>query len=393
MTIYSHSRISTFEQCPLKFKYNYIDKIKTDIENTIEAFMGSLVHDALEKLYKDLKFGKLNTLEELQSYFSDRWNKEYDEEILIVRENLTSENYRQMGESFIKNYYENYHPFTDSNTIECEKRVVLDLDEEGRFRLQGYIDRLATKDEIYEIHDYKTGGTLPEQQYLDKDRQLALYAIAVKKAYPDAKEVKLIWHYLAFAKTVTSSRTDEELDRLKSETIEKIKEIEACSEFEPKVSALCDWCQFKGICPKWEHLNKTKEMTEQELTRDAGVRLADEYAKLSGQKKELEERIDNIKASLFAFCRQNNIEVVFGKQKRLTCKTYENYKFPGKNEPLRKVMEETLKKLEKYDEVAEVDVFKLSRIMKNKEWPDEFIDILKNFASEDKVERIYMSKK
>ena len=66
--LYSHSRLSTFEQCPLKFKFAYIDKIETEIEETIEAFLGSRVHEALEKLYKDLKFQKLNTLKELLGF-------------------------------------------------------------------------------------------------------------------------------------------------------------------------------------------------------------------------------------------------------------------------------------------------------------------------------------
>ena len=40
MVQYSHSRLSTFEQCPLRFKYQYIDKIKRE-EDSIEAFMGN----------------------------------------------------------------------------------------------------------------------------------------------------------------------------------------------------------------------------------------------------------------------------------------------------------------------------------------------------------------
>ena len=55
MTLYSHSRLSTFENCPLKFKYTYIDKIETGIEESIEAFLGSRVHEALEKLSKSEK--------------------------------------------------------------------------------------------------------------------------------------------------------------------------------------------------------------------------------------------------------------------------------------------------------------------------------------------------
>ena len=46
-TIYSHSRISTFENCPLQFKFNYVDKVKTEIEDTVEAFLVTRVHEVL----------------------------------------------------------------------------------------------------------------------------------------------------------------------------------------------------------------------------------------------------------------------------------------------------------------------------------------------------------
>ena len=46
-TIYSHSRLSTFENCPLKYKYTYIDKLDRDRRDSVEAFMGSLVHETM----------------------------------------------------------------------------------------------------------------------------------------------------------------------------------------------------------------------------------------------------------------------------------------------------------------------------------------------------------
>lgn len=66
MPVFSDSRLSTFEQCPLKYKYQYIDKFKVKAAKTVEAFMGSCVHEALEKLYRDLKLQKNNSLEELR---------------------------------------------------------------------------------------------------------------------------------------------------------------------------------------------------------------------------------------------------------------------------------------------------------------------------------------
>ncbi len=65
MTIYSHSRLSCFEQCPNKFKLKYIDRVESDIEQSVEAFLGSRVHETLEKLYRDLDYHKLNSLDDL----------------------------------------------------------------------------------------------------------------------------------------------------------------------------------------------------------------------------------------------------------------------------------------------------------------------------------------
>ncbi len=74
MPIYSHSRLSTFETCPLRYKFGYIDKIEREKEG-IEAFLGSRFHEAMEMLYKDLKF-KVYSLQELLEFYEMRWDKE-----------------------------------------------------------------------------------------------------------------------------------------------------------------------------------------------------------------------------------------------------------------------------------------------------------------------------
>ena len=39
LTVYSHSRLSSFENCPAQFRYRYIDKVETETEG-VEAFVG-----------------------------------------------------------------------------------------------------------------------------------------------------------------------------------------------------------------------------------------------------------------------------------------------------------------------------------------------------------------
>ena len=63
--------------------------------------------------------------------------------------------------------------------------------------------------------------------------------------------VVLIWHYLAHNQKIVSKRTNIQLEKLKNETIELVKQIESAKKFPPNTSALCHWCEYKNICPAW----------------------------------------------------------------------------------------------------------------------------------------------
>ena len=70
MPIYSHSQLSTYEQCPLKYKLCYRDRIKRGIEG-VEAFMGTVTHETLKKCYDDARIMKINSLEETLAYYDN----------------------------------------------------------------------------------------------------------------------------------------------------------------------------------------------------------------------------------------------------------------------------------------------------------------------------------
>jgi len=257
MAIYSHSKLSLFEQCPLKYKFKYIDKLHPDIEQTIEGFLGSKVHETLEWIYKTLKKDKIPELDEVLENYISSWNKDYKKEIKIVREDLSAEYYFNQGVKFLIDYYLANAPFKD-NTIATEMYIMIDLNNNGKYKIQGYIDRLVHNKEsnIFEIHDYKTASFLKSQEELDKDRQLALYSIGIRSLYPDVKEVMLIWHFLAYNKKMISKRSFSELESLKEEIIKLIDKIESEKEFPPNPSCLCKWCEFQSYCiKKDEYLN------------------------------------------------------------------------------------------------------------------------------------------
>jgi len=259
MPVYSHSRLSTFESCPLKYKLNYKDNIKRD-EQGIEAFMGSRFHETMEKLYKELDY-KIYTPEELINYYSARWDKEYNGNVVIVNKDRSAEDYKNIGRKCIESYYKRYHPFNQGRVLGLERQIMIKLDEEGRYMLQGYVDRIArTEDGTYEIHDYKTSARLPEQKEFDEDRQLALYQIGIGNMWNDVKKTRLVWHYVVFDKEMVSSRTKEELDVLRSDTIKLIERIEGAVDFPAKESPLCKWCPYWDLCPAKKNLLKAADL-------------------------------------------------------------------------------------------------------------------------------------
>jgi len=104
--------------------------------------MGSRVHDSMEKLYNELKF-KVLSLEEVLTFYDDIWKKNFDDKVVIVRKDRTAEDYKNCGRKCVEEYYRRYHPFDQGKVIGNEVPVKVALDAEGKYQMQGYIDRLV----------------------------------------------------------------------------------------------------------------------------------------------------------------------------------------------------------------------------------------------------------
>src|SRR4030042_3351559 len=250
MPTYSHSQLGTYENCPHQYKLAYIDKIETETEG-IEAFMGSRFHDVLQKLYRDLKVARLNSLEDLFAFYGEVWEKNWNGVIQISRKEYSAEDYRRLGEKCIADYYRRYLPFNQGRTLGLEENISFPLDEEKGYWIRGYIDRLTLLDDAtLEIHDYKTSSRLATQENVTTDRQLAFYQMGVEGKWQDVQQVRLVWHYLSFDTEIRSSRTPEQLQQVRQEALELIKTIESDRHFLPKEGPLGDWCNFQRSCTK-----------------------------------------------------------------------------------------------------------------------------------------------
>ncbi len=399
MPVYSNSRLRTYENCPQQYKLNYLDKIKLpDQQEGIEAFLGSRVHDTLEKLYKDLKYTKVNSLGAVIGYYKSLWDKNWHENVVIVKKEYTKDHYFNTGLDAIVNYYKHYYPFQHAKTLETEYRLSFKIDD---YSFVGYIDRLDYRNNgIYEVHDYKTSGSLPTQDFIDKDRQLALYQIGVKEIFRDAKDIRLVWHYLVFDKELTAARTDAQLKDLKKEVVSLIKTIEKDTVHEPRESNLCNWCGFYEYCPAKKHEVKVSTLPPKKYYADKGVTLVNQYAAIQEQIAELKKQenallveLGNVEENAIEYARQEGISNITGDKYILNVKESKALRFPGAGEEGREKLEAFVKEKGIWDEVSTLNIRGLAKGVQEEQFDKKVTAGLLEFGTTEKVTEVKLVKK
>jgi putative RecB family exonuclease len=397
MPTYSHSQLSTYETCPHQYKLSYIDKIEAKTEG-VEAFMGSRVHDALEKLYRDqMRVNKLNSEDEVLAFYNQEWERNWNESVQIARKEYTPDDYRRKGEKCLCDYYRRYCPFDQGRTVGLEDYITFPLNEERGYWIHGYVDRLVRVDQsTLEIHDYKTAGKLPSQEEVDSDRQLAFYQMGASKKWSDIGEVRLIWHYLSFDMELRSSRTPDQLSEVRQKAMELIQRIETDLNFLPKEGALCAWCDYQALCPKRKHQLAVEALPPNEYLREEGVVLVNRYAELIGKKRAFNEEIDSelarVEEALYAYADKGELGAVFGGDYAARIKVEVKDKYPLKGDPRRRTLDELIRKAGKWMEVSDLNPWSLARVISRQNWPSDLQKRVKAFATSERTQSIALSK-
>ena len=363
-TFYSHSRLSCYEKCPFQYKLKYVDRVQPPLGTSIEAFVGSMVHDALEWLYRLVRDGRVATREELAGKYQELWDAEWKDDIRVIKHELAVEHYRSNGQQWVEQYWDRYQPFDQGITIDLECKVYIDLPGGGK--VMGYIDRLEKAgNNHFVIHDYKTSGRLPTPHETENDRQLALYMLGIQQRYPDLKKIDLVWHFVRFDEDVWSQRTDEQLQEMAGQTTRLIETIEAAvtsGNLPTKTSTLCDWCEFRPVCPEFAHLyrleNQQATLAFSALTATEASALVDELASLREEKRlvtgEMDERADEIQEKLTAYSTETGNTSIYGAEHYATVSTTTSVDVPKVGSKPRAELESALKSLGLWDQVDQL---------------------------------------
>lgn len=343
----SYSTLDTYKNCPLKYKFREIDKIKEP--KSKEAVFGTLIHAVMKYIHTPALLSP--TFDQALDYYSKGWNSEVYENEMEERAAFTQ------GVTIIQNYFAHTKP-ADFNIIDLESRFAIEIgnEETGIHTVSGIIDRIDKTEDGYEIIDYKTTRKMPSQDKVDNDIQLSIYLKAFLHRYPKEIEhldkITVSLYYLKHGVKLSSKRTKEQLENLEKTFLDVIKSIEE-EKFDPILSPLCDWCGYQNICPMWKH----KFLETHTVETDEAKKAIGEYLELKGKLSEEKLRLGKLQALILQYMEQEGVDRVFddagiiGKSLRKTYK-YDEAKLRSLLEPL-----------DKWESILKVDGIALRNIL------------------------------
>ena len=234
--------------------------------------------------------------------------------------------------------------------------------------LAGIIDRIDKPDEThYEIIDYKTQKRVPSQETVDRDMQLSIYAMGLKKRWPHIapENIKLSLQFLKHDEKLSTARSATDFEKTETSILQMIRDIEERERtgavFEPVVSPLCDFCGYKPLCPAWKHLYKNVQ--KETIDGTTVPEVMKEYFLLRDEKREIEKKLKGLGELLTRYLAQENIERIFSDEGIIAKRTLEKYAYD------LEVIRGILEPLGKWQDILKADEIRLRRIMKEiPEW-------------------------
>ncbi len=174
---FSPTKLNTYLDCALKYRYVYIDKIgRFYLKSKSYYSFGTTLHHVLQEFHGQ---GGTQSVEEMQTTLGSSWVGAGYETAEQEKE------HKEQGEAIVTAYHSAHRERVTAQveTMATEKTLTCDM---GAFKLSGRVDRIDKHpDGTLEIIDYKSGRweTTPEE--VAGSLAMNVYQLILKKLYPE----------------------------------------------------------------------------------------------------------------------------------------------------------------------------------------------------------------
>jgi putative RecB family exonuclease len=253
----SPSRAADFKQCPLLFRFRTIDRL--DGPPSPAAARGTLVHAVLEHLFE--LPAEQRTPDAAVALLEPRWRELTEERpelaaMVAEADDLDEGTWLRDAGVLVERWFGLEDP-TRIEPAERELYVETELEPvdggEGLV-LRGYVDRLdVAPDGAMRVVDYKTGRA-PREAFEGKALfQMKFYALVLWRLHGRVPRL-LQLVYLGDGEIVRYEPDEHDLRALERNVRAVWRAISRAAEtgdWRPRVSRLCDWCDFRELCPEF----------------------------------------------------------------------------------------------------------------------------------------------
>ncbi len=248
----SPSRASDFKQCPMLYRFRVVDRLPSPPSPA--AARGTLVHAVLERLF-DLPAGERTPANAI-GLLPGLWAELTEEEPGLVAMIEDAPDLDEAGWfAQAGGLIERWFTLEDPVRLEpAERELYVETDVDG-LTLRGYIDRLdvAPGTGAMRVVDYKTGRS-PAERYEGKALfQMKFYALVLWRLRGEIPTL-LQLVYLGDGQVVRYYPEERDLLGLQANVKAVWAAIERAADtgdWRPSPGRLCDWCDFRDLCPAW----------------------------------------------------------------------------------------------------------------------------------------------
>jgi putative RecB family exonuclease len=245
-TSLSPSRVASFQDCALAFRFSAIDKLPEP--PSLPATRGTLVHAALERLF--CAEPQQRTIEHALVCLTEAADAMADDPDLVDLHLDDDEHAKLMSDAEV--LVHKYFMLEDPTTI---TPIGIELKLQAKLNglaLRGVIDRLELDaDGRLVVTDYKTGRAPNERYEQGRLGGVHFYSFLCEELFGQ-RPARIQLLYLADPIAIVSEPTEQSTRGLRRKVGAIWKAVESACErenFGPRPGKLCDWCSFKEFCP------------------------------------------------------------------------------------------------------------------------------------------------
>jgi putative RecB family exonuclease len=259
--VLSSSQVNAYLACPLKYRFQYVDRIERPWRASALVF-GTSVHAAVEWFHRARMAGASPAPEEVLRIFEGDWYAQNTDPLVFLREE-TAAQLMEKGRAMLRLYLQEQEGARAPVAVEQPFEIEIADPESGEVlevRFRGFIDLIEADGTLV---DLKTAGRALEAGGLERHLQLSCYALAVllqSGRIPPLRLDMLFKTARPRFERLSTSRTTAELSwtaRLISEVAQAIE----TEHFFPNPSWRCTECEYFAHCLKWRGEASASQLT------------------------------------------------------------------------------------------------------------------------------------